>query len=201
MGDHALQIRLGANRWCRISFEGATHERLRPARLRTGERGRRSNLRRARRRDPRHRRIAARLSHQAHPDPARTAGRLHGGHPRAADRPAGRLPRDPRSRGAQSDHRRRLCAPGRNADGHDHRAEGHHEPQAGKVSGRGHRRDDDTPNQDGAPDRQCGDHSLDRARRLSLGAAGTARASSSGTAGRRCRRKSAERSAHQAAPD
>src|SRR5258705_1192279 len=60
------------------------------------------------------------------------------------------------------------------------------QPQAGQVSGRGHRCRDDAAGQDGASDRQRDHDSLDRARRFSLGPAGTAGARSSGTAGRRC---------------
>ena len=113
---------------------------------------------------------------------AATHGRLTGR--------AGRLPRDARPRRAQPDDRRRLRAARRHADGHDHRPEGDPEPQAGALSGRRHRLDHDAADQDGASDRQSGDHSVDGARGVPGGAAGAARTGSSRTAGghRRTRR-------------
>ena len=43
---------------------------------------------------------------------------------RTVDWPAGRLPCNAWSGGAESDHGRRLCPAGSDADGHDHRPEG-----------------------------------------------------------------------------
>ena len=84
---------------------------------------------------------------------------------------------------AQSDHRRRLCAARRDADGDDHRPEGDPEPQAGALSGRRHRLDHDAADQDGPPDRQSGDHSLAGARGVPGRAAGAAGPGSSRTPG------------------
>ena len=124
-----------------------------------------------------------RSSDRAGGDPPRTGGGLHGGDPRTADRRAGRLPDDARSGRAQSDDGRGLRPARRDADGHDHRSEGHPQPQAGALSGRGHRLDHDAADQDGASDRQPGDDPHDRARSVPGRAAGAAGPGASRTAG------------------
>ena len=65
-----------------------------------------------------------------------------------------RLPDHARSRRAQSDDRRRLCASRRDADGDDHRAEGDPEQPAGAIPDRRHRRDHAAADQDGDADRR-----------------------------------------------
>ena len=109
-----------------------------------------ADLRHSGRGEPRRRRSAAPLDDRAGADPPRAGGGLHGGDARAADRQARRLHHDARPRRAQSHDRRGLRAARRHADGDDHRAEGHPEPQAGGLSDRRHRRDDDAADQDGA---------------------------------------------------
>ncbi len=124
--------------------------------------------------ESRRRRSAAALHDQTGADPSRAGGRFHGGDARAADRQGRGLPHDARSRRAQPHHRRGLRAARRHADGDDHRPEGNSEPQTGALSGRRHRLDHDAADQDGASDRQSGDHSHDGARGVPRRAAGAA---------------------------
>ena len=124
---------------------------------------------------------------------AATHGRLTG--------EARRLPVDAGPRRAQPDDGRRLCAARRHADGHDHRPEGCPEPQAGALSGRGHRLDDDAADQDGPPDRQPGDDPRHRAGGVPGGAAGAAGPGPSRTAGGHRGRAGARDCAGAAAPD
>ena len=91
-------------------------------------------------------------------DAPRAGGGLHGRDAWPADRRGWRLPFDAGSGRAQSDDGRRLRPARRDADGHDHGPERRPQPQAGALSGRRHRLDDDAADQDGASDRQPGDH-------------------------------------------
>ncbi len=82
--------------------------------------------------------------------PPRAGRGLHGRDAWAPHRQAGRLHHHARPGRAQSHHRRGLRAARRDADGDDHRPEGHPEPQAGALPDRRHRRDHDAADQDGA---------------------------------------------------
>src|SRR5271165_1343642 len=71
----------------------------------------------------------------------------------------------------------------RDADDHDYGPEGRPQPQAGSLSGRRHRLDDDAADQDGSSDRQPGDDPRDGAGGLPRRAAGETRPGSSRIAG------------------
>ena len=152
--------------------------------FRARERGRAANLRRAGRRKSRRGRSAAPLDDRACADASRAGGGFHGGDAWAAHRQARGLHHDARPRRAQPHHRRGLRAARRHADGDDHRAEGHFEPQTGGLSGRRHRLDDDAPDQDGRSDRERRDHSDHGAGGVPRRAAGAAGPGSSRIAGR-----------------
>ena len=71
--------------------------------------------------------IAPNVNDQTHPDPTRTGGRLHGRDLRTAHRQARCLHHDARSRCAEPDDGAAYALSRRDADGHDHRPEGHHD--------------------------------------------------------------------------
>ena len=111
-----------------------THESIRPVRQGPRERRRRPHLRRPGRRKPRRRRVAAPLEHRARADASRAVGGVHGRDAWPSHRPARRLHGHARPGRAEPRHRRGLRAPRRDADGADHRPEGHHDARARRAS-------------------------------------------------------------------
>ena len=87
---------------------------------------------------------------------------VHGRDARPAHRTRGRMHFHARPRRAQLLDRRRLRATRCDADGADHRPEGDHVVDAGQVPDRRRGRIDEAVDQDGAADRQCGQHPDDR---------------------------------------
>ncbi len=92
-------------------------------------------------------------------------------------------------------------APRRHADRHDHGPEERPQPQAGALSGGGHRLDHDAAYQDGPPDRQPCDNSRLGAGSVQGGAAGAAWTGASRTARGHRGRAGARYTPDLAAPD
>ena len=153
------------------------------------------------RRKPRRGRGVAPLEDRAGADASRAGGGFHGGDAWAADRKARGLHHDARSRRAQPDNRRGLRAAWRHANGDDHRAEGHLEPQTGELSGCRHCFDDDAADQDGGSDRERRDHSDHGAGGVPRRTARAARPGSSRIAGRHRPRGGARQGSDSAPSD
>ena len=184
-----------------VKTRSPSDERRRTHGFRSRERGRAADFRRAGRRESRRGRSFTPLDDRACADASRAGGGFHGGDAWAAHRQARGLHHDARPRRAQPDDGRGLRAARRDADGDDHRAEGHLESQAGGLSGRRHRISHDAADQDGGSDRERRDHSDHGAGGVPRRAAGAAGPGSSRTAGRHRARAGARHGADPAPSD
>ena len=145
--------------------------------------------------------FAPKLEDRADCDASRADRGVSCGNLRAADRQARRLHQHARPGRPEPRHRRCLRTPRRDADGDDHRPEGHHVEPPGPVPDRRHDRDHAAPDQVDPADRQHRDNPDVGARGVQGGYGGTTGAGPPRAARGHRRRGGAGRAAGAAARD